>query len=154
MSKWRRWGRFWAGTLSALAIWWVSFVLLNLFFTWILNWPGAAWLTIASVLLQFALVPAGGFVAGMICSFLWHPIADRVTCERWGAIVVLLLFAPFLWLERMQLSYFIVPVIVAFFCALVPFHRGINVGFRYWHEGYWRHFVGLTNEWERDENES
>lgn len=153
---WKRWGRFWAGTLSALMGWWFCFVATNFFREWTLlhqNWPGFPWLTIALVLLQFAMIPAGGFAAGLVCSFLWHPVADRVTCERWGAIVVLLLFTPILLLGPTGTAHFLLPMILVFPFALVPFHRGANVGFRYWHEGYWRNFVGLTNEWERDENE-
>ena len=149
--NWKRWGRFWAGTGCAVASWWLCFALLNLFFRWTLNNTGAARLTLPLVLLQFALVPAGGWAAGLLCAFLWHPVADRVTCERWGALVVLLLFAPLLLLGMGQLLSLLAFVALAFVCALVPFHRGINVGFRYWHEGYWRHFVGLTNEWERDD---
>ena len=151
--NWKLHCRFWWGTWSALIIWWVSLVALELIRERTFIDPSLGALTLPLTLLQLAQIPVGGFVSGLICSFLWHPVAKRVTCEQWGAIVVLLFFAPILLLRPMPLSPFIVPVIVAFPCALVPFHRGINVGFRYWREGRWRNFVGLANDWERDKNQ-
>ena len=151
--KWKRRGRFWAGTLVALASWWLCFAILFLLFDWSLNKSGLGLFFIASILLPLALIPAGGWAAGLICAVLWHPVADRVTCERWGALVVSLLFAPLLllgWRDFFTVSGF---VAIAFVCALVPFHRGINHGFRLWHEGYWRHFAGLANDYERDDRD-
>ena len=109
--------------------------------------------------LKLMLIPASGLVAGWVCAFFWHPIADRITSERWGAFVLLLIFAPApplapllsmgAWSWEAPLFWLIITLPF----ALASFHRGVHIGFRWWGEGYWRHFVGLANDYEREEQD-
>lgn len=152
-SKRTRLGRIWAGAIWAVVGGWLAFTLFSIFYIWTRlhpNWPGFAALTFALTLLYFPLLPAIGFAMGLVASFFWHPVADRVTCERWGAPVTLCFLAPLLVTGIFLSALSIGIAVAAFLLMLVSFHRAIGVGSRWWREDGWRRFWGLSNEWERE----
>ena len=157
MNERRKSGRFRAGFLSAVALGWLTIALLLLLDAWVfsdrIRHSQATSLITLLFVVHLTCLPFIGFVAGLVSAFFWHSTIDRTTCERWGTPVVALIFAPLLLLGIWVTPAPFVVLPIAFVCALSPFHYGINVGFRWWGEGYWRHFVGLSNEWEREEDE-
>ena len=145
--------RVWMGGALAIASGWLALTLWVLLLSWsaqVHTLYGGILLILAGAL-GLILLPFTGFAAGFICAFLWHPVAERVRCEQWGAVVVALFLSPLLVLTVASGLLMMIGVfVVAFPFVLVPFHRAISVGFRWWHDNYWRQFAGLSNEWERD----
>ena len=149
--------QFWAGLLSAVALGWLLGALILGFDEWVFGHRIRH--SQFSLLLEFMFVvhltflPFMGFAAGFASAFFWHHSLERVSCERWSVPVVSLIFAPVLLLgfQSFALPFFLLPI--AFVLALSPFRRGVHVGFRWWHDGYWRQFLGLSNEWQREDDE-
>lgn len=89
------------------------------------------------------------FMAGAIASFFWHPLERICDLKIWGAWCVVIILAPLLlidWLPFYLLICF-APL------AILPFHSGLGRSAEWWRRRRYRHFFGLSNDWERDQNE-
>ena len=141
----------WTGGLSGLLTGWSSVALALWFCSWILRFDGSFLLVpLVGLLVLLPAFPIGGFAMGMACAFFWHSVAAQEQRDEWRLGVLMVFFLPLFWLG-------IVGGIAAI-CLLAPltvkqFHRGLETGLTWWPRRRWRHFVGLANEWEREENE-
>ena len=98
-------------------------------------------------LISFAAIFYG---AAIIATFFWATVAEDVTneeCAAWGTGTLMLIFA---------LIVFSTPVGILFvlFLGFVMswfFRRGMIFGGDFWKQRRWRKFLGLTNDYERDD---
>ncbi len=152
-------GRFWTGFLGAIMIGWMTLALVFGLDAWIfgqrIRHSQAPLLMVSMLAIHLTLLPFVGFASGFTCAFFWHSFVKPLTCERWGTPVILLILAPLLLLLLTSQDFEVaLPLFaVSFALALSTFHRGIQVGFRWWRDNYWRHFLGASNDWERDETD-
>ena len=141
--------RFWQGVICAFFASWLAFALIvavSILVSNRLQHPLSiaffvAW-CLASLLLTL-------FAAGLICAFLWHPVAGAQTRRNWGAWFMLIVLAPLLIAEPLA----ILVLIFLYALLLIPFLGGLERGEEWWPRRPWRHLFGLANPWEREENE-
>ena len=142
--KRQRAGRFWTGAICATLWTWLALAL-NFWvaalvaaqFSWGL-WLGALYGLLAFVAIFYC--------AGIIGTFFWYCVANSKDCQDWGAWTVLIALTPILAVSpiALLLLIFLLP------CAVLPFLRGAEWGEDCWKRERWRHFFGLSNDWERD----
>lgn len=147
VNPWARRGRFWAGMGCAAITSWLAFACVLVAAWWLVSefaWGG--WLALALVLFSFFGIH---FCAALVCTFFWLPVATLNKCRDWGAWTVLLILAPTLLAGFLALLL----LVLLFPFAIVPFHWGIECGQYWWTKRRWRQLLGLSNEWERDQEQ-
>ncbi len=139
--------RFWAGALCA-ALWsWLALALVQaLLLPLHRNFD---WGALVAIPLALCALLAILFGAGVFASYFWLEITDPKRCTRWGEFTVLLILAP-----SLRWALWSLPVLIfAFLLAILPFDFGRDWGEEIWERRRWRHFLGLSNDWECDENQ-
>ena len=144
--------RFWAGALSTLLLGWLAFG----FTIWLSGEilqrdpsPGSdymylpnIWFALAILLLWLSALASISFVCGAFCAFFWRDIADKNTYDSSGFWLFPLILLPSMLLCGLG--------IIAFFPCLPLYYKGTDFGNKWWPQKRYRHFFGLSNDWERD----
>ena len=90
------------------------------------------------------------YLMGLMCAFFWHQLQLSEAPIGWLVIVLILAISPALVAGDID----VFPVIfILFFLGIFPMRRGLEIGMKWWPKRRWRHLFGLTNDWERDEDE-
>ncbi len=150
-NKWRKRGRFWAGTLCA-ALWsWLAFALTNAVTSWLFErYPAGELVFTAFYLLSFPVI---FYCAAIIATYFWstlvNSVVDNKECEAWATGTVMLIFTPLPFVSAAGLLILIFLFPVARWCFL----RAVPAGGYLWKRRLWRQFFGFNNEWEREETE-
>ena len=105
-----------------------------------LNWVFIIGAGLLIFMVTFALL---SWAAGLICALFWHDVATKSVYERWGFWVWLLCLAPIIWWYGLGL--------LVFLPSLVTFYKAIDFGVEWWPRRGWRHLLGLSNDWERED---
>ncbi len=149
---------FWKGTFSAIIAGilalvvadWVASLLTQLF---AMDRTDSALFKIVFILI-FHL--ANFFWMGMTAAFFWHRI--RLQTERLVKLLLILVpyySFPFIWMaaHRQRVDFLAgVPfVLVATLLSLWLLDASIRFGLKWWPKRRYRHFFGLTNDYESDE---
>ena len=100
-----------------------------------------------SVIYGFVAFVSIFYGAGVIATFFWHAIVGVRKSVNWSVWAILLTFLPVLVINKLSLIF----VICLFPFAIVPFVFGADWGDNFWKHHRWRHFFGLSNDWERDD---
>ena len=107
---------------------------------WFIIYISAVWLTI---------FPAIAFGSGLICAFFWQPIIEGENYHKWSAWAVLSIFAPTIF----GLGAGCLAMMFAYLPCLWLFNQGVQQGLVWWPQKRWRHFIGLRNDWEREDED-
>ena len=140
-------GRFWAGAWCASLWSWLAIALCGgllrmLYFGW-------DWGFLIAIPLAVASLVAILFGAGVFATYFWVAVADYSSDARWNEFVVLIILSPLLLLGLRG----ILALALAFLVAILPFDFGRDWGEEIWEKRRWRHLAGVTNDWEREENQ-
>ncbi len=149
MSKWKRWGRIWAGALAALLVGWAAIA----FGIWLtnvaINYLSPPTFSMLLYVTGFGLLWmvaffCVGFAMAFICAFCWHKVEPIEQHYNWSIVLSIVFFLP---VAALGCGAFFV-LIFAFPLFVSGWRRGRVSQARL------PYFFGLTNDYERDENES
>ena len=150
LARWNKPLRIFAGALCALVAGWAA-VAFGIWLTFIAVdyldpapslFPAPQYLIGFGVLWLVAF-PVIGFAMGLICAFWWHELAPIGKQQHWAIGLALTFFLPSAILSFGAICLLIVAVPL----MAVALMQGIEKQSR------WRHFVGLANDYERENRE-
>ena len=145
----------WKGALSTILLGWLAFGFTLWLSAEILKsdpGPGSdyfyipnLWIMISVVLLWLSALASISFVCGAFCALFWHPFANKNHYDNSGFWLFPLVLLPAMLICGLGL--------LAFFPCLPLFYKGTDFGNSWWPKRGYRQFFGLTNDWEREEDE-
>ena len=146
--KWQRIGRFWAGATCASLWSWLAFALTSAVMS--LLYENFSWGQIFGLGFGFVSFIAIFYGAAIIATYFWAKVADNSGNNKkyaaWGTGTVMLILAPMVAVNPIGLLVVIISCPLAFW----SFRSGMPSGEYFWKHRRWRHFFGLTNDYERE----